>query len=65
MHPLEGLIPLIGGVWLLMRYYEIIPVKDEHRLGFNEWKARYRTLVRVCGPGCIIFGTLILLGVFS
>jgi len=56
---LEGLIPLIGGSYALLAVHGKIKVKNK------EFVETHRKLMLVCGYGCVVFGLLLLAGVFS
>jgi len=65
IHRLEGLIPLLGGIYCLLMVEGILPrhPKDPEKMAL--WRRKFRTLMWICGPVTIIMGILMLLGVMD
>ena len=65
MGQLEGLIPLFGGIYLLLLVKGIVPrtPKDPEKMAL--WRRKFGTLGWICGPVMIVMGILMLLGVMN
>jgi hypothetical protein len=62
---LEGIIPLAGGVygWLLATGKVPANPKDPEQLA--EWRRKFGPILKVAAPLAIIYGLLLLVGVFG
>lgn len=57
----KGLIPIIGGIYLLLLNYKIIlPSKDQIKA--ERWYKKFGKMAKIIGPFCIAFGLSQLLG---
>ena len=60
---LEGLIPLLGGLYALLLARGIVPVgKDLERA--EQWRKHWRPIIHWLAPITMVFGVLLLLRVF-
>ena len=55
----EGLIPLLGGGYALLMVYGKVKVKNP------EFVEKHKKLMTICGYGCVVFGLLLLSGLFN
>lgn len=62
---LQGLIPILGGVYGLLLAKGVLPshVKDPEKTEF--WRRRYGWILMIAAPVVILFGIAELFGLFS
>ncbi len=60
---LEGLIPLVGGVYCMLVAFRVVRVSKNPEA--NElWLRKFGTLMKILGPIVILYGLAQLFGVF-
>lgn len=62
---LEGLIPLLGGVYGLLLARGILPRKPKDHEKMELWRRKFGGMMTILCPILILFGVLQLLGVFK
>jgi len=61
-HRVSGLIPIFGGIMLILLARGMLPAKDPERMEL--WRRKFGTMAIVLGPISIFFGLLNVLGIF-
>jgi len=60
---LEGIIPIIGGVLILLYGNGTLPKNPKDPEKLEQWRAKYGKLIKILGPIVILFGILQLIGI--
>ena len=60
---LDGLIPILGGIYLLLIVYRVVPRKPKDPEKMELWHRKFDKMMKVLGPFLIGFGLLELLGI--
>jgi hypothetical protein len=62
---LQGLIPILGGIYGLLLAQGVLPRKPKDPEKMELWRRKFGGMMTVLCPLIIIFGVLQLLGVFK
>lgn len=62
---LQGLIPILGGIYGLLLAKGVLPRKPKDPEKMEVWRHKFGGMMAVLCPLIIIFGVLQLLGVFN
>lgn len=60
---LDGLIPILGGIFILLIVYRVVPRKPKDPEKMELWHRKFDKMMKVLGPLLIGFGLLKLLGI--
>jgi len=59
---LEGLIPLLGGIYFYLLANGTLPRKPRDPERMAQWRRKFGRMARIIAPVLILFGILLLLG---
>ena len=62
---LEGLIPIIGGVYGYLLAVGVLPRNAKNDVRMELWRKKFGRLMKILGPILVVFGLLTLAGVFG
>ena len=57
---LEGLIPILGGIYGLLLAYRVVPKKPKDPEKMELWHRKFGKMMKVLSPILIVFGLLLL-----
>ncbi len=57
---LEGLIPILGGIYGLLLAYRVVPKKPKDPEKMELWHRKFGKMMKVLSPVLIVFGLLLL-----
>jgi hypothetical protein len=55
---LEGLIPILGGIYGLLLAYRVVPKKPKDPEKMELWHRKFGKMTKVLSPVLIVFGLL-------
>lgn len=62
---LEGLIPITGGIVILLFAKGTFPKNPKNPQKMEEWRKKFGPAIKILGPIVILFGILQLIGVLG
>ena len=62
---IEGIIPIVGGVLIILVVQGVIPKNPRDPQKLAAWRKKFGPTIKILGPIVIVFGLLQLLGVLD